>query len=383
MATHLSFSRLNVATTPHRWGDGHEKGPKRGYRPKFGGGSHAHGAIGYVMLVAMVADRGCRWLVATVSKSFWGELLEIGNKYLISRYRLIRYVVNMKNFFLVTTKHLEEALWFRDDGDFAVGMNYVAIVAYRHKGMRILFFILMSNHVHFVVYGEYEDVLDFINDFKGRYSHYYALKYGINNLLLDNEVKIKVIDLNDEGLEWTGAYVMMNCVAANICSHPSQYKWGSGNLVFNPSRPSGRPLTDFSRRALRRMLHSKTSSLPKRWTIGEDGFILPQNYIDVGEVEQIFRKVSRLNFFLNNSSKAKKRLDSDEKYPAFKDQVVLSALPDLLRSLFGKKSFGELSVSEKVECIRQIRFRFSADITQAARVCGISYSEAAKLIDSA
>ena len=287
----------------------------------------------------------------------------------------------MRNFYLITTEHLEEALWFRDEEDFIVGMNHVAIEAYRHKCIAILFFILMSNHVHFIIFGEREEVEAFINDFKCRYSHYFTLKYGINNLLLENEIDIQVIDLNDEGLEWAGAYVIMNCVAANICSHPSQYKWGSGNIIFNPSLPTGRPLADFSKRELRRMLHSKTDFLPKMWKIGGDGFILPQNYINISELERLYRKVSRLNFFLNNSSKAKKRLNADEKYPAFKDQVVLYALPDLLRSLFGKMAFSELQVAEKVECLRQIRFRFSSDITQAARVCGISYEEAAKLID--
>ena len=36
----------------------------------------------------------------------------------------------------------------------------------------------------------------------------------------------------------------------------------------------------------------------------------------------------------------------------------------------------------KSEFARQIRFRFSADATQIARVCGISYAEAANLLDS-
>ncbi len=288
----------------------------------------------------------------------------------------------MRNFYLITTEHLEEALWFRDDEDFTIGMNYVAIEAFHHKNIVILFFILMSNHVHFIIFGERDEIESFINDFKGRYSHYFKLKYGITNLLLENEIDFKVIDLNDEGLEWAGAYVIMNCVAANICSHPSQYKWGSGSIIFNPSLPAGKPLTAFSKRELRRVLHSRIDDLPKRWTIGEDGFILPQNYINISELERLYRKVSRLNFFLNNSSKAKKRLNADEKYPAFKDQVVLYALPDLLRSLFGKSSFSELQGAEKAECLRQIRFRFSSDITQAARVCGISYEEAAKLVDN-
>ena len=34
-----------------------------------------------------------------------------------------------KDYWLVTTEHLKEGLWFREDGDFKVGMNYVALSA--------------------------------------------------------------------------------------------------------------------------------------------------------------------------------------------------------------------------------------------------------------
>lgn len=113
-----------------------------------------------------------------------------------------------------------------------------------------------------------------------------------------------------------------------------------------------------------------------------DGYILPQNYVDTSAVEKLYRTPQRLNYFLNNSSKAKKRLSIDENLPAFKDQTLLAALPDLCRSLFQKESFRQLTDREQAEFARQIRFRFSADATQIARVCGVSYADAARLLDS-
>ena len=83
-----------------------------------------------------------------------------------------------------------------------------------------------------------------------------------------------------------------------------------------------------------------------------------------------------------NSSKAKKRLESSEdNNPAFGDQVVLAALQDLVRSLFRKQRFADLSPSEKTESLRQMRFRFSANVHQIARVTGLSYEEAARMLD--
>ena len=54
------------------------------------------------------------------------------------------------SFWLVTTSHLEDRLWFRDDEDFKYAMNLVAVLSVSFPG-KIICFVLMSNHVHFVL----------------------------------------------------------------------------------------------------------------------------------------------------------------------------------------------------------------------------------------
>ena len=68
----------------------------------------------------------------------------------------------MRKYYLVTTEHLEESLWFRDNEDFVTGMNYVAIQAALMPEVVVLVFILMSNHVLFVLYGIRADVEAFV-----------------------------------------------------------------------------------------------------------------------------------------------------------------------------------------------------------------------------
>lgn len=290
--------------------------------------------------------------------------------------------IDMKQIYLLSTEHLEKSLWFRQEEDFKVAMNHVAIEAAHQQEVSVLAFILMSNHVHFVLKGYRLDIVEFLNNFKRRYSMYYSRKYGVKEFLRRNNVDVKPILDGDEAVEKAIAYVQMNCVAAGICAHPSQYQWGTGNTFFNQLSKSGRSLSCLSKRALKRLLHSEESLLPGSWLLSDNGFIIPSSYVDVVTVEAIFRKPQRMNYFLNSSSKAKKRLESSEKnLPAFKDQSILAVLPDLCRSLFQKKSFQELSAVERTEFARQIRYRFSADATQIARVCGISYAEAAKILD--
>lgn len=289
----------------------------------------------------------------------------------------------MQKIWLITTDHLEEDLWFRDEEDFKVGMNFVAIQASCCPDVVVLAFILMSNHVHFVLRGTRQKVESFIRQFKHRYSIYYNARWGVKKFLRLNGVDIKEIPYDDEAPERAIAYVQMNCVAANICAHPGQYPYGSGDVFFNRRRSSGTRLGDLSARARERLLHTNCETLPPDWRLGPEGFILPQEYVDVQSVEARFRTPGRMNYFLASSSKARKRLESKEHLPAFRDQIILAALPDLCRSLFGKESFEELSPGEQTEYMRQIRFRFSADVNQIARVCGLSYAVAARLIDGA
>ena len=279
---------------------------------------------------------------------------------------------------LITTDHLTDRIWFRDEEDFKVGMNLVAILACSFP-VEILSFTLMSNHVHFVLAGSYEQVERFIIEFKRRYAQHVRKKYGVKEFLRGNGTDIRPLDGTEESQEWGIAYVQMNCVAANICLSPTNYPWGTGNAFFKVARAQGRRLDSFSGRARMRLLHSE-QKLPPDLIVGEEGYILPESYVNVERVEAIFRTPKRMNYFLQNSSKAKRRLAMAES-PSFSDQLVLSAIHDLCNSLFRKSSLETMDWKERTELIKQLRYRFSADPRQLARVTGLSYETVSAMLD--
>lgn len=284
-------------------------------------------------------------------------------------------------FWLVTTDHLTDRIWFRDEEDFKMGMNLVAVLAVALK-MDVLAFILMSNHVHFVFHCSRGQAERFMEEYKKRYSQYVNNKYGTKELLRRIHVDVKPIDGMDESLERAIAYVQMNGVAAGICLTPEAYPWGTGSSFFKVLQAKGQRIGTFSNRARKRLLHS-TLPLPPQFMIGEDGYVIPNSYVNVDLVETVFRTPKRMNWFLQNSSKAKRRLASDDPaVPSFRDQLVQAAVPELCRSLFRKQSFTELNREEQAETFRQLRFRFSANIYQLARVTGIPYETIASLINS-
>lgn len=282
-------------------------------------------------------------------------------------------------FFFVTTEHLEDSLWFRDFDDFRAGMNLVATLSFTLH-IPIQAFILMSNHVHFVLLCPYDGALRFITLFKQKHSFYLWKKYGIREALQSVGVDIQEIALEDECLERVIAYIQMNCVAANICAFPTDYPWGSGTCFFRVKPVKGTLLGSLSERGRRRLLHTK-KKLPGNLLV-EDGYILPESYVNVKFVEGLFQTPKRMQYFLQNSSKAKQRLArSEEGLPAFRDQVLVAAIPDLCHSLFQCRSVANLKESQLADLFRQIRFRFSADVNQIARAAGFSYEKVARLLE--
>ena len=284
-------------------------------------------------------------------------------------------------FYLITTDHLKSSIWFRDEEDFKAAMNVIPILA-ALAGVHIIAFILMSNHVHFVVEGTYEHALKFITALKQHHAYYLNLKYKIKEALKENNVDIRELHLSRVELERAIAYVQMNPVAAGICISPSDYPWGTGNSFFKITRLKGIPVESLSKRTRYRLLHCK-KEVPPRLLLGEDDYILPESYVQTQFVENLYRNPNRMAHFLRHSSKAKKRLDAgDSEVPVFNDYVILPIVKELCRSLFIKGSIKELSSNELSELMRQLRYRFSSNVNQLSRVTGIPYDKVIELLES-
>ena len=289
-------------------------------------------------------------------------------------------LTKMKYFF-ITTKHLENSVWFREEEDYKVGMNKVALVSGR-LGIKIISFILMSNHVHYLIScTNREEAKQFIDEFKNQYSRYVRHKYGIKELLRRNAVDIQEVKNINETLERVVAYIHMNCVAANLCSHPVQYNWGSGCCIYTDKARTGFRADSLCDHRRKKLYHSSLEAKPDN-LIGDDGYVLPESFVDVEYLESLFHTPKRYNYFLNSSSKAKRSLETgDMSIPNFKDPVLISAISDLCQSLFQKSHFSQLIPEEKSELLKQLRYRFSSNIQQLARVTGLSLETVCRLLD--
>ena len=281
--------------------------------------------------------------------------------------------------YLISTTHLEDRIWFRCDEDFKSGMNYVAIASAQCKVI-ILCFVLMSNHVHFVVEADKTSCQLFIVRFKQLFATYLSHKYGAKKFLRHNTCDIRPIQ-GEEAIERAIAYVLMNPVAANICLTENSYPWGSGNCYFNACPIHGVPIQEMSARKRARILHS-SSEVDTSWLVSSNGYILPESYVAVKKVEKIYRTPGRMLYFLSTSSKVRLRTESEPVLiPSFRDQTLLSLSSDICISLFGKPSHTTLTEIQQRRLVNELHRRFSADIHQLERILGIPKEKLADFLD--
>ena len=278
-------------------------------------------------------------------------------------------------YYFISTDHFDDRDWFRDDEDFRTGMNQVA-VADNDADVSILAFVLMSNHVHFVVSADNAETARKLMDrYKQLYSYYIYQKYRTPEFLRRNPIHIREVFPANESFERAVAYTLMNPVAARLCAMPGAWRWGSGNCYFNDSLPRGAPLSTLSQRKCIRLCHSKRKLNPGL-TFSEDGVILPQSYISIETVEAIFRSIKRFQYFLNSSSAAKNRAEQTSSL-YFRDQTIQAAVPEMKARICGEE---EPQVEHWARMARELRRRFNSDHKQIARVLGIRPETAWELI---
>lgn len=281
-----------------------------------------------------------------------------------------------KRYYHVYTKGLEDDVIFRERCDFVVGMNYVP-VALKIARVDILAFVLMSNHFHFLIYGERLASLKFIDTYKRLISRYVRNRYGVAKLLRSVDTGCSEVDMNDEALKRLTAYILNNPVKAGVNCFPQNYEWGSGKCYFSnfDYKRNSRLLSELGTRERRNQLHTRVI-LNDNYMINSQGYVEPESYIRKDLVEKIFRSARSFEYFLSTSSRDMKQ-DSSEgsRLVVFSDTIVLAGVNEILEKRYESLGVSELSELNRTKLILELRKVFNAPPKQLARVLGLTLRE--------
>ncbi len=272
---------------------------------------------------------------------------------------------------------------FLDDEDFIAGMNriYVTVRGYR---VVILAFCLMDTHIHFVLYGEFDECNRFIHDYVCRTSRHIALRHGEHNKLAKVPIHHQIVD-DDFYLKVVICYSIKNAPVGGVSYMAWDYPWCSGPLYFRrpglwsspawigPEEPEC-TFADLSIEQQRSFLH--TRSLPEDLTPMTGPLVFPGAYVAYELVERIYKTCKSFNYFFC--------ITKEDDVEARGGKLSLLSIPmqemrqhknELCYELFGMKSIKTLSVQQRVRLARTLRARYNSSLKQIIRLCGLVYDE--------
>ena len=273
---------------------------------------------------------------------------------------------------------------FMGDDDFIAGMNrtYVTVQGYH---VVILAFSLMDTHVHFILYGTFEECNRFMHDYVRRTSRHIAIHHGENNKLAGVPIHHQVVD-DDFSLKTVICYTIKNAPAGGIPYMGWDYPWSSGPLYFRRSGNWGSPtwldkmdghvdsLYGINVNQQRGILHTRNIPDDKVPMIGN--LVFPGAYVAFELVERLFKTCKSFNYFLCVS----KEDDVDARggrlsFLSIPMQEMRQHKQELCHEMFGTGSIKNLSVQQRLKLARVLRARYNSSLKQIVRLTGLVYDE--------
>lgn len=261
---------------------------------------------------------------------------------------------------------------FKDDADFIAGINRLGICVAVVKGISLFSFVLMDNHVHFLLQGSLPMCKDFIIKYKNLTGRWNSSKYGEEGRISD--VSSQIIKINsEEQLLSVIAYIDRNPIKASFPFLPSDYRWGSAHLLFRENNSKNVTKIGDLNVVLRRKLFNTRVVLPLEWTIDGNGMLNPECFVDWKRVEELFKSVYRYLYFL--AKKVERDFESEYVNGTqiyISDKNLRPILLQLAQELYGSKDIHMLNVSSRLVLARKLRYEYCSTPKQLSRILGLT-----------
>lgn len=263
---------------------------------------------------------------------------------------------------------------FQDESDFIAGVNRIGICHLRTDA-KVVAYVLMDNHVHFVLRGTMPQCKEFITLYKQLTGTWIHVKYGLNDFLRQLPTNILLLD-TEERLLNTIAYIDRNPVIAGYRYLPTEYPWGSARYLFKNSLEveGTKPLSVFSRRSQRTLLNTRVV-LPDDWQINDKGMICPDSFIDLCRVESYFKTPVRYSYFLAKKQEGVVEQEFESSQKIFiPDNELREVVRRMVVQDHGKESVTDLDVKSRLSLARKLRYNYASTIKQIARMLHLEAS---------
>ena len=277
---------------------------------------------------------------------------------------------------------------FCDEPDFVAGMNriYVTIQDYR---VVILAFTLMDTHVHFVLYGEFNECNRFVHEYVRRTSWHIAHRHKESHKLDNVPINHQVVD-TDYYLKTVICYTLKNAPVGGINFNALSYPWSSGPLYFQQAGYWNSPawcsegFTPYTTGKLQVKDYQKTlrTRKPDEGNARMVGnMVFPGEYVAYDVIDRLYRSCKGFNYFMCRT----KEEDVDARggtisHLSIPMQEMRQHKTEACKELFGVETIKTLSTQQRLRLARTLRSRYNSSLKQIIRLCGLVYEETKDLI---
>ena len=290
--------------------------------------------------------------------------------------------IKIKNCWHFSTDGTAVDAMFEYDEDFIAGMNRIFIVVQGYNVV-ILAFSLMDTHLHFILYGSFEECNRFMHEYVRRTSWYISVTHHESNKLDGVPIRHQPVE-DDYYLKTVICYTVKNAPVGGIMFNALDYPWSSGPLYFKkPGRWSSPHWMDSLEASgpmgvvkHRQSLRPRRDDLAKNVPRMVGPLVFPGEYVAYEIVERLFKTCKSFNFFLC--------ITKEEDVDARGGSISLLSIPmqemrqhknEVCRELFGVNTIKGLSTEQRLRLARALRSRFNSSIKQIVRLSGLVYEE--------
>ena len=262
----------------------------------------------------------------------------------------------------------------REDSDFIIAVNYLAICAWR-TSVQVVAYCIMANHFHFLISSENrERTAAFIAMFKRMLSMYLQKKYGLTKVMKNVGNGISLID-DLRYLQNCVAYILRNPICARICGRVEDYPWSSYHCYFSDKGNNGfqKMISDLTARERRLFLKSDINLSACPFLVDSSGNVLPSSFVRADIVEKLFRRSGKSFLFaLGVTNDSRMEYDLTVKpLIGSTDMDLVSEVDKVVSRYFPGKTLAELSRSDTCRIIKQVFYNNKTSIPQLSRVLGL------------
>ena len=285
-----------------------------------------------------------------------------------------RAFLNAAPCFHLYTTPLESDFFFHDDHERVIALNLMAI-AKMASDCKLLAYSIMTNHFHFILSGQEEEVLSFFERYKLLLDNYFS-RHGKPGIM--RSVKAGITAINDlRQLRTEIAYVIRNAFVArpevNVFADP----WSSGFLYFNPLLvKDGVSASSLKGRSLREFTCSRTITEVDARIYVKDGVAQPWSFVDY-EYAMSFYDSAR-QFIYSVLKNVEAQVETSLKYgdnPAVNDEELFPLVLELSKKAFKDAGLLQLSAQQKKELAVLVKNKYHSSNKQLARVIKMPISE--------